>query len=76
MPKHHPGVPVRTSSGCLLSGRLKGVLFGTMALVLNGRITMGGVRTLETVYAIRTIALPSVDIVLFLRSSLLLAKHP
>ena len=66
MPKHHPGVPVRTSSAYLLSGRLESVPFGTMAQVLNGRIMMGRVRTLEAVYTIRTIALPSVDIVLFL----------
>ena len=49
-----------------MSGRLEGVPFGTMALVLNGRIMMGKVRTLEAVDTIRTIALPSVDIVLFL----------
>ena len=44
-----------TSSGYSLSGRLEGVPFGTMALVLNGRIVMGKVRTLEAVYTIRTL---------------------
>ena len=42
-----------TSSGYSLSGRLDGVPFGTMALVLNGRIVMGKVRTLGAVYTIR-----------------------
>ena len=44
-----------TSSGYSLSGRLEGVPFGTMALVLNGRIVMGKVRTIEAVYTIRTL---------------------
>ena len=45
-----------TSSGYSLSGRLEGVPFGTMALVLNGRVVMGKVRTLGAVYTIRNAA--------------------
>ena len=43
-----------TSSGYSLSGRLEGVPFGTMALVVNGRIVIGKVRTLDAVYTIRS----------------------
>lgn len=43
-----------TSSGYSLSGRLEGVPFGTMALVLNDRVVMGKVRTLDAVYTIRS----------------------
>ena len=42
-----------TSSGYSLSGRLEGIPFGTMALVRNGSVVMGKVRTLDAVYTIR-----------------------
>ena len=44
-----------TSSGYSLSGRLEGVPFGTMALVVNDGVVMGKVRTLDAVYTIRSI---------------------
>ena len=43
-----------TSSGYSLSGRLEGIPFGTMALVLNDTVVTGKVRTLDAVYTIRT----------------------
>ncbi len=44
-----------TSSGYSLSGRLEGIPFGTMALVRNGSVVMGKVRTLDAVYTIRSV---------------------
>ena len=43
-----------TSSGYALWGSLDGVELGTMTLVVNGKIVVGTVRTLEAVYSIRT----------------------
>ena len=45
-----------TSSGYSLSGKLKDIPFGTMALVLNDRVAIGKVRTLDAVYTIRSIS--------------------
>ena len=44
-----------TSSGYSLSGKLEDIPFGTMALVLNDRVVIGKVRTLDAVYTIRSI---------------------
>ncbi len=43
-----------TASGHALWGSLEGVELGTMTLVVNGRIVVGTVRTLDGVYTIRT----------------------
>ena len=43
-----------TSSGHALWGRLDGVEFGTMTLVVNGNVVVGTVRTPHAVYTIRT----------------------
>ena len=43
-----------TLFGHSLSGRLEGIPFGTMALVLNDTVVMGKVRTLDAVYTIRS----------------------
>ena len=44
-----------TSSGHALWGRLDGVELGTMAMVVNGSVVVGSVRTLAAAYAIRTV---------------------
>ncbi len=43
-----------TASGHALWGRLDGVELGTMTMVVNGNVVAGTVRTLGTVYSIRT----------------------
>ena len=43
-----------TASGHALWGSLQGVELGTMALVVNGKIVVGTVRTPDAVYSIRT----------------------
>ncbi len=43
-----------TSRGYSLSGRLEGVPFGTMAMVVNGDVVVGNVRVSDSVYSIRT----------------------
>ncbi|MDE0224167.1 MAG: M12 family metallo-peptidase, partial [Gammaproteobacteria bacterium] len=43
-----------TLSGHSLSGRLEGIPFGTMALVLNDTVVMGKVRTPDAIYTIRS----------------------
>ena len=44
-----------TSSGHALWGRLDGVELGTMAMVVNGSVVVGSVRTPAAAYAIRTV---------------------
>ena len=46
---------VPTSSGYSLSGRIEGVEFGTMTLVVNGTVVAGSVRTPAGTYRIRSI---------------------
>ena len=43
-----------TRSGYALTGRLEGVPFGTMALVVNGPVVAGTVRTVEATWQIRS----------------------
>ena len=43
-----------TASGHALWGSLEGVELGTMTLVVNGKVVVGTVRTLDAVYSIRT----------------------
>ena len=45
-----------TASGHAMWGGLEGVELGTMALVVNGDVVVGTVRTPEAVYTIRTVA--------------------
>ena len=45
-----------TSAGHALLGKIEGVESGTFALVANGRVLSGTVRTLDAVYTIRTLS--------------------